>query len=235
MEGNFVPLAWRETHRINSDEFDDWAESERDYKETMKSAIYRRSNGINAFTDSTLDSTVESIELLKTHKCKCKGDLSPSAPAIIVDGERTNTHDDDRRQLYEYVHQISAADPLVDLIPFASDVDMKNGNVWGNVCITGIAESTMNALFVVEQRLRALKLSQTPHTTMESFCENAGIVVLIEQNGSLVLFGVYAQYGVTCSFNNLVDNVLQAYSFTVATATSSRSRTINDSSDTIIL
>ena len=202
----------------------------------MKAAIYRRSSGIDAFTDITLDSTVESIELLKARKCKCTGDLSASAPAIVVDGERSNTQDEDRRQWYEYVHQISAANPTVESIPFASDLDMKNGNVWGNICTTGIAESTLNGLLVVEQRLRALKLSQTQHTTLESFCENAGIVVLITQNDSLVSFGVYAQYGVTCKFNNILDYVLQAYSFTVAhTTASSRSRTTNDSSDTIML
>lgn len=233
MEGSFAAVTWRQTHSIDQEESALWTESENEYKNAMKAAIVRRINGTDVFTDNQLNCSVELLDSLRAQKCKCTGDLSPSAPAIVVDGERPNTDDADRRQTHEYLHQIVAATPIVDIIPMAPAVDVRRGNVWGNVCVTGMAQHVLSALFLIESKLRAFRLSETPHHTMEAFIEKAGLVQFISKQETFYLFGVYAQYGVTCEFDS--DFVLQNYSFSSGDGVSSRSHATSELSVNTIL
>lgn len=213
---------FRVTDQLSADELSMWNEAEQEYVCRVKAASHRRDKGINPYTEDQLTNTVQLLDRLRSAKMQpdqCRGDLSGSAPAIIIDGDLPNSQDADRRTDDEYRAQIAAARPRCETMQMLSAnlVRRYTATPMNTLCLTGVPAVVLNALSAVDSRLRVLRLSQTPHESRRAFQDASGLVLYVKSSndgGSCChLFGVYGDYGVTCVARE-TDWVLEAYAFT---------------------
>ena len=196
-----------------------WRECEEDYVRQAKSASHRRDHGIDPYTEDQLGHTVTLLDRLRTSTTqpdRCRGDLSGSAPPIVVDGDQPGGDDSDRRTDDEYRAQIAAARPRCSDIPplSAEQVAQHASNPMGTLCLTGMPPAVLNALSSTNARLRLLRLSETEHATRREFQDASGLMLYVASApGGLHLFGVYGDYGVMCRIRE-PGWVLEAYAFT---------------------
>lgn len=195
-----------------------WRDSEAEYIRQVKAASRRRDEGVDPYTEEQLAETLRQVNELRACKMqpdKCRGDLSGSAPAIVVDGDPFGSHDNDRRTDDEYRAQVEAARPRADQIPILSAARLAqlSGDPMGALCTTTLTPVVRKALEAVNTKLRVHRLSETEHTSRRDFQDACGIPMFIADAEPLYLFGVYADYGVTCKFVQ-PGWVLESYAFT---------------------
>ena len=213
---------FRITDQLSPDEDQMWRESEEDFVRKMKAASHRRDYAIDPYTEDQLGDTVSQLDALRAATMqpdRCRGDLSGSAPPVVVDGEMPGdtASDAERRTDDEYRAQIAAARPRCDVLPMldADQVARHAADPLGMLCLTGMPMAVLNALTSTNSRLRLLRLSETEHSSRRAFQDAAGLMLYVRSSdtGGLHLFGVYGDYGVTCRISE-AGWVLEGYAFT---------------------
>ncbi len=203
---------------MKPDEMDDWRQSESDFTTHMRAAVNRRINGHTAINETQVTETMRMMDALRDKK-RWTGvhisDLSGTIVPIIADGEETGSSDADRRTPAEYCSQMAAARPNDTGIPMATDAQLSDHDPWNALCVTTMPSTASTVVAQIHRQLRALKLSVTEHTNLQAFADASGVVQLIRQEDDCFLFGLYADYGVTCRMHTDTF-VLTHYCFTVA-------------------
>lgn len=186
-----------------------WKEAEEEYEQRLKSKAHRRDTGVNPFTEEQLGSTQHDIDALRAKKMQpsvCTGDLSGSTRPMMADGERNNPSDrNERRPDSEYAWQLDGARPRLDSLPMLTEAQLReDGNMnrpFRFICRTALSSTQRVALHASNVLLRRLQLSKTPHDSLRAFEERHPSLLFVRNQGSVALYGVYAQWGVVCLFS----------------------------------
>lgn len=207
--------AFRLTEDLSKEDKDKWAESERLHDQQLLARALRRDAGQTALTEQQVDDSLAELAEIRrqrTRPADFSGDLSASAPPVVIDGDDA----DERRDADEYANRLYSITPHEKLVP-ATLAQVLANNPFGPVCLTGCAHDAHAALMLISQRLRSAQLSCTAYADPGELCKRVGLLAHVSSTDTLHVFAVHSRYAVTCRLGPGQGGlVVNAYCFTCA-------------------